>query len=201
MFNSTASTWTPIVQRSVPSEAEREAMKEITLTRGKVTLVDDEDYDQLRALKWHAIGSDKYGWYAACIIHGSTVEMHRFILGRPAGMEVDHVDRNGLNNTRNNLRLATHAENMRNRCIARNNTSGFKGVHWNRKDSRRVAQMKFNGQYIYLSYYCNAIDAARAYDSKASELYGEFARLNFPNEILSGEDIERTRVRRNRRGR
>lgn len=175
-------------------------MKEISLTRGKVALVDDDDYEWLIAFKWHAIGSDKYGWYAACIISGSTVEMHRFIMGRPEGMEVDHADRNSLNNTRRNLRVVTHAQNVRNRRIQQNNKSGFRGVYLHQRDGRWIAQIKFNGKYVYLGCFRNAVDAAKAYDSKAVEVYGEFAQPNFPDVLLTSAQVERLRVRRYRKG-
>lgn len=109
-----------------------------------------------------------------------TVYMHRLILGLGADESVDHKDGDGLNNTRANLRPATHQQNLCNQILSAANTSGFKGVI--RREQRNMtawrAQIKFRGQNIFIGNYPTPEDAARAYDRKALELFGSFAKTN-----------------------
>ena len=96
----------------------------------------------------------------------------------PDGKSVDHRDGNRLNNSRANLRVCEHYENLRNRGKQKNNTTGFCGVYKNR--DRYQAQIKMNGKCLYFGTYPTPEEAARAYDEAALKLHGEFARLNFP---------------------
>lgn len=105
--------------------------------------------------------------------------MHRLIAGASPDEFVDHVDGNGLNNCRANLRVATKQENSRNRAASASNPSGFKGVTWNKQDRRFRAKTMLGGRYYYLGSFTTAEAAARAYDTFAKEHHGEFARLNF----------------------
>ena len=101
-------------------------------------------------------------------------------MGAVAGVEVDHRDGNTLNNSRANLRCATKAQNQSNRAAAASNRStGFKGVHMDDRGRFRAAIVA-NGVTYRLGHYDTAELAARAYDAKAIEVHGEFARLNFP---------------------
>lgn len=154
-------------------------MKEVVLTREKVAIVDDEDYERVSAFKWQARkGKRDSTWYAR---KSGSVLMHRFILGLlPQGPKVDHKDGNGLNNTRQNLRIASVLENNRSRGMARNNTSGFKGVRC--LGGRWYAYISINGKAKHFGGFASAEEAARGYDCLAVEHYGEFARLNFPRE-------------------
>jgi AP2-like factor, euAP2 lineage len=113
-------------------------MKEIKLTQDKVALVDDEDYEEVSAFNWHAFRGGKT-FYAQRYIklpngREAMQLMHRQILGLAHGdkLQVDHKDRNSLNNTRENLRVATAAQNGANNGKQRGNKSGFKGVSWDR---------------------------------------------------------------------
>lgn len=169
-------------------------MKEIQLTNGGVALVDDADFDLLNQYKWgrkqysptriYAVrqeGTWKFGTY-------KMIRMHRQILGLPNGRypEVDHRDLNGLNNQRGNLRLATHSLNRANRRKQRNNTSGFKGVFFNNKRFAKPWYAKIgsdkSGTARSGGFFATAEEAARRYDEMAIEVYGQFARVNFPNE-------------------
>jgi hypothetical protein len=108
--------------------------------------------------------------------------MHRTILGAPQGHMVDHINRDGLDNRRINLRAATRAQNACN-AIKRHSirsTSQFKGVHWDKARSRWAAQIKKLGKVTNIGRFISEEDAARAYDTAAKKVYGEFARLNFP---------------------
>jgi hypothetical protein len=105
--------------------------------------------------------------------------MHRLILGAPDDMHVDHVNGNGLDNRRNNIRIASRAENMANRKKHKNNTSGFMGV-WQAASGRWRARLWHNNKRHNLGTYDTREEAAHAYDAMARKLHGEFATLNFP---------------------
>src|SRR5690606_21975431 len=106
------------------------------------------------------------------------VPMHRQIMGFPEGMEVDHIDRDGLNNRRSNLRLATHHQNAYN-AQKRKSRSGFRGVTWYAPYQKWVAVIMHQGKKHYLGYFDDPADGGRAYDEAARKLHGEFATLNF----------------------
>ncbi len=152
----------------------------ITLTRGKVALIDLADLPKVAEYRWCAVLMRNRSWYAAAHQRGSRrgsapVRMHNVLLGH---LGVDHIDGDGLNNRRNNLRPATDEQNKRNRRISKNNTSGYKGVFLDR--GRWRACIDEHGRRHYLGYFATAEEAARAYDAAAREGHGEFANLNFP---------------------
>jgi hypothetical protein len=156
-------------------------MKTIQLTQGKVALVDDEDFDRINQSKWQAV-KDRKGWYARRSIQTpsgrTSINMHREVLHFSSGdPEVDHRDHNGLDNRKENLRPATDAQ----QCMNRNGWSkiGFKGVHrLPNKSKPWQSRIHFNGKLINLGVFATPIEAARAYNAKALELFGQFARLN-----------------------
>jgi len=162
---------------------------EVPLTQGQTAIIDEADAERVLVYKWFASKDKTYsggGKFVAKrnVVHKGkrTVEsMHKFIMNTPESLCIDHIDRNPLNNTRKNLRLSTKAENLRNRSKQVNNKSGYKGVCWNKQAQKYHAQITHKGKRIHLGYYRNAEDAARVYDLKAKELFGEFAYLNFSN--------------------
>jgi hypothetical protein len=164
-------------------------MKEIPLTQGKVTLVDDEDYERLSQYKWFAQKA-QYTFYAIRRkrVNGkwTHVRMHRIILGliHGDGKDIDHRNRNGLDNQKNNLRLASPSLNGLNRKIHSNNTSGYRGVSYKSRDNIWVATIKFNKMMIYCGCFHDPITAAKAYDHASIEHWKENAILNFPLEVL-----------------
>ena len=111
--------------------------------------------------------------------------MHRQIMNAPKGTPIDHKDHNGLNNTRENLRLATISENARN-CekTKRPTSSKYKGVCWNKKSKKWQAHIHYNGISIHLGLFDSEEDAAKAYDEAAKIYHGEFAVLNFPEVLV-----------------
>lgn len=155
-------------------------MKQIPLTQGLVALVDEEDYDRVMAAgKWYARrgGSTFYAQRRAPQGGDRKIRLHSFLTGWPL---VDHINLDGLDNRRANLRQASHAENMWNRRRLSNNTSGFKGVRWHKVHGKWEARIRTDGRRRHLGSWSTAEEAAHAYDAAARELHGEFARLNFP---------------------
>lgn len=157
---------------------------EVPLTRGLIAVIDDADEKLVASYKWCAYGSNR-GWYA--IAGSGRILMHRLIMDAPAGMEVDHINWNGLDNRRMNLRIATNGQNRVNqpKRMAENPTSRFKGVSWDYRRQLWVARASFQGKSLYLGGFEVEEDAARAYDEKAYALWGDFAYLNFGGDLLS----------------
>jgi len=147
--------------------------------------VDKADYCRLCQYRWCATGTDRP--YACRREHGRTIYMHREIMQAPPGLCVDHIHGVTLDNRRANLRLCTLAENMRNR---RGNSGRDlpKGVTWESHCGKYKASIGCDGVPKHIGYFDAPIEAARAYDRKALELFGEFARLNFPQEVERGSD-------------
>jgi hypothetical protein len=166
-------------------------MKEISLTQGRVALVDDDDFESLSQYKWcsHFNPLAPVGRQHRAIrrtksrggIPRQLILMHRAVMGAcPTDPQVDHKNGNPLDNRKENLRFATSSQNHANRQIGANNTSGYKGVsrcHGGRVE-RFKAQVKVNGVAHFLGRFDTAIEAAKAYNEAAKRLFGEFAYLN-----------------------
>lgn len=154
-------------------------VKEIPLTNSAlVTLVDDEDYELLAENRWQ-INKDS-GVQRTSRFRGRlfNVMMHRVIMNAPDGVEVDHRNRNPLDNWKDNLRLSTHAENTRNASKAGGKSSRFKGVSWYKAGELWTAYIRANGRQLHLGRFLREEDAALAYNEAASQYFGEFACLN-----------------------
>ena len=159
-------------------------MKRIPLTQGKFAIVDDDDYKRLIQYNWHtAKGRNTY--YASRYIknngkYTSRIK-HQDIINIPSGFETDHKNRKGYDNRRCNLRICTRAQNSQNSKPPKTSkhSSRYKGVSWFKQTKKWRAYIKKQNVFTSLGYYKNEIDAARAYDRKAKELFGEFAWTNF----------------------
>lgn len=152
-----------------------EDYRTIPLTKGKEAKVDSEDYDRLSKHKWYTHTSGKNEYARRCGPDGRFY-MHREILGAPEGMQVDHINHDGLDNRKCNLRIATPSQNMCNQKSGRGQ-SRFKGV--SRTESGRWAsEIWVNSKKHYLGRYDTEEDAARAYNRVAEKYHGEFAKLN-----------------------
>jgi hypothetical protein len=155
----------------------------IPLTRGQNTLVDTADYEWLNQWNWCALWN-KYtqSFYAARgkSVNGHTkaFQMAREILHCNPNENADHRNHDTLDNRRKNLRKATSLQNNNNQKIRSDNTSGYKGVSWNRSMKMWVARIQHKGKRIFLGYFASAKKAALAYDNAAKKFHGEFAVLN-----------------------
>ena len=167
-----------IPHRRKPPSPQSDGIRFIPLTKGKFAIVDVEDYDWLSKYKWHAVKCDSR-FYAYRSKNRRSVSMHREIMRAPKGMVVDHIDGNSSNNRRTNLRVCTVSQNHQNRRRTYG-SSKYKGTWWDKRRKKWVAGITFKGKYIYLGFFDSEIEAAKAYDKKAAELFGEFAYLNFP---------------------
>jgi hypothetical protein len=158
--------------------------REIPLTRGLVAIVDAADYDDLSQFKWFVSANDKSGPYAvrSARTQGRRTKerMHRRLL--PTAPIVDHINGNGLDNRRSNLRAVTTAQNMRNRSgLDASNTSGYRGVHWRKDVQKWRAWIRVDYRGWHLGLFDTAEEAAHAFDAAALQLFGDYAGyLNFP---------------------
>jgi hypothetical protein len=153
------------------------SVRHIGLSGGLFAIVDAADFEGLSRYNWRATGGDSS--YACCEIGGKKVYMHRLIMNPPAGMVVDHINGNRWDNRRGNLRVCTQAENLRNSRKSRG-TSRFKGVFWDAVRRKWRAIIRYQGKTVHLGRFSDEVKAARAYDRAAVKLFGQYARLNFP---------------------
>lgn len=169
-----------------------ESYREIALTRGQVALVDTDDYERISRHRWSACWSENNKSFYAVrseMVEGKRVKiaMASEILDICPPLIADHRFHNTLDNRRfingtPNLRIATDAQNRRNKKPYSSNTSGYKGVSFSKKQSKWVANIMIDGKFKHLGYSECKHEAAKIYDRKAYEVYGEFAYLNFPHE-------------------
>lgn len=153
--------------------------KDISLSSGYVTVVDDGDYDWLNQHKWSALRANGRIYASRCIWDGKknhSILMHRLIMCAPKGIYVDHRDLDSLRNCRDNLRICLQRQNLCNSNGHKDRKSQFKGVWMDKRRSKWVAE--FRGRY--LGQFIDEEAAARAYDAAAIAGAGEFARPNFP---------------------
>ena len=156
-------------------------MKEIKLTNTElIALIDDEDYPIVSRFAWYI---DSTGYAKTCLRDDKKkveIRLHKLIMGTNVSckLQIDHINRNRLDNRKENLRYCTIAENRRNRSKS-NGISKYKGVSWDKERAKWYASIKYNYKNIYLGRHDNEITAAQAYDKKAKELFGEFAAPNF----------------------
>lgn len=147
-------------------------MKTIKLTQNKVALINDEDFIKVSQIKWYY----DHG-YAAHKDRKGKLYLHRFLL--PNAKTIDHINHNGLDNRRSNLRICNQSLNGANqRMQTRPKSSRFKGVVWHKLGKKWCAQTKQNGRQVYLGLFERESEAALAYNQKVKELFGDFALLN-----------------------
>jgi HNH endonuclease/AP2 domain len=153
----------------------------ITLTKGFIAVIDVADVPLVEGFNWTALVRPHAVYaYRRLTVSGRSgpcVLLHRAILGIEDDRQGDHIDCDGLNNRRSNLRIATRSENQRNQRRSRANTSGIKGVTWDTGAQKWRAQIKSDIGNRYLGVFPNIEDAAKAYAAASEELHGEFGRL------------------------
>lgn len=158
--------------------------KDIQLSAGYITTIDDDDFERVSQFKWSASIRRKDGEVTKVYAFRQvgpkkkreSVYLHRFIMEAAPDICVDHRNSNGLDNRRENLRLATHAQNQHNRGKHPKNRSGFKGVTWNIALGKWHSQIKVNSGNVHLGYFTDIVEAAEAYKQAAARLHGDFAQ-------------------------
>jgi len=151
-------------------------MKKIKLTQGKFAIVDNGDFESLNKCKWYYVKT--HGLEYALGNNPSTL-MHRVIIDAKKGEVTDHINGNGLDNRRKNLRICTIQENTRNQRLSIKSTSGVKGVTYHIKAKKWQAQITVNEKVTYLGIFKKKSQAKNAYNKAAKKFFGEFARLNY----------------------
>lgn len=151
----------------------------VPLTKGFEAIIDASDAEFVGKNNWSVRVMPTTQYAQRTTRRGGkvkTIPMHRALLGCGGGYDVDHIDGNGLNNRRDNLRVATRAGNKRNSRRPSNNTSGYKGVSWRKRESLWTASICCNGKQMHLGYFSSAEDAHDAYAKAATFYFGAFAR-------------------------
>lgn len=170
------------VKRKIIDQPLDQPFRYIPLTQGKVTIIDKEDYDELSKFNWFAWNNAlTNSFYAARNIpvgdKQRMTQMHRVLLNiYDPSIEVDHKDRDTLNNRKYNLRIATDLQNCTNQGRRKDNKTGFKGVSFSRP-GKWQATIQFQGKQLYLGLFNSPEDAYEVYKKKAMELFGEFVCL------------------------
>lgn len=154
----------------------------VPLTKGYEAVIDAADVELVASRRWFAnvstwSGSATVRVYAAATIRNTTVSMHKLLLIDAGKMQVDHIDGDGLNNRRSNLRLVSTAQNQWNQRRHSDNTSGVKGVHRSSRDKKWCAQIRVSNKVHSLGHFDTLEAAAAAYAEASKRLHGEFGRL------------------------
>ncbi len=151
----------------------RDYMKKIFVSPDYVAWVDDEDYATLSAFKWYHV-KNRTTVYAYTRMHGKQTPMHTLLVPNS-----DHINHDGLDNQKHNLRPATQSQNrMNSRKLSTITSSKYKGVCWHKKAQKWMAHIKVNRKPRYLGLFIQEWDAAEAYNDAATKLFGAFAHLN-----------------------
>jgi hypothetical protein len=160
--------------------------RKIPLTQGQFAIVDDDDFEKLAGYKWAAMKNGR-NFYASRTVklkdgrhRQVNIQMHRKILNAPKDALVDHINHNGLDNRRANLRFVTSRQNSWNVRKRHGCSSKYKGVHLQKRDGKWLANIICRGERFYLGCFDDEQSAAKAYDEKAKQLFKDYAVLNFP---------------------
>ena len=161
-------------------------MNKIRLSNDKLTLVDKKDFITYNKFKWHCIKRGRH-FHVYRRSNNKTIYLHREILKAKKGQIVDHINRNGLDNRRSNLRIVNKSKNANN-AVYRHNTSGYRGVSMRKNENRNKpyrCYINYNGKQYFLGNFRSAIEAAKKYDEAAIKYFGKNTYLNFPKKCES----------------
>lgn len=148
--------------------------RRIKLTQGKYALIDHEDFELVSRFKWY-FSSLGYVSRSGCKKHFT---LHQLIMKTKKGEYVDHVNRNKLDNRKENLRIVTNQQNSFNRIKSKNNKTGYKGVTYNKNANKFMSYINLNYKQIYLGLFNDKKEAAQSYNIAAIKYHGKFARIN-----------------------
>lgn len=140
-------------------------------------MVDDEDFEKLNEIKWNLLSVNGTNQYAVTYKNNRPLLMHRIMLDFPKGKEIDHINGNGLDNRRKNLRVCTHSENLKNKRMRKDNTSGHIGVWWSYEKGKWRSGIRVNGEFKHLGLFKNKLKAAMVYKLAAEKYFGEFKHI------------------------
>jgi hypothetical protein len=153
----------------------------VPLTRGYEAIIDAADVPIVDGFNWRAMVEAHTVYAARSDYSGQKVRLillHRLLMGEPDGFPIDHIDCDGLNNRRGNLRIVTVWQNTQNAKVRRDSTSGLKGVTWHRRDRKWHAKIQSHGRRHHLGYYDTPDEAHAAYCAASVKLHGEFGRTS-----------------------
>lgn len=157
-------------------------MKTIPLSQGKVALVDDEDFCEVSRFKWYAYTNGRRVYAYRTLNKGKSGRgmqyMHTFLMGKKKGIVIDHINRNGIDNRRSNLRQCTHEQNLLNQGKLGGCTSIYKGVSRVGESKKWIAYINHNKKRYRLGRFDTEEDAAIAYNTASMKFFGEFAYIN-----------------------
>ncbi|AFM40318.1 AP2 domain-containing protein [Desulfosporosinus acidiphilus SJ4] len=146
----------------------------MTFSNGTELLIDSEEGKRVKSYNWF-LNEKGYAWAK---INGQRIRLHRFLINAPADLQVDHINNIKVDNRKSNLRLATNKENRRNEGLRKSNSTGAKGVNFDKRRKKYRAYITVDGRYIHLGYYSTIEKASIAYDHSAEQYFDEFARPN-----------------------
>jgi hypothetical protein len=158
-------------------------MKKISLTQDKYAIVDDSDYVFLNKNKWCLNSRPgrklSYAKRAITLENGKQkfISMHSLLIDTPKGMVVDHIDGDGLNNQRKNLRICSHTQNTRNASLSKRNKSGSKGIFWNKTNNKWKVSIGVDKKLLHIGYFINKEEAQKAYRNASLIYHKEFSRI------------------------
>lgn len=148
-----------------------ESYVEMFTTKGNPFLIDKNDYERVKNVCWHM---DAHGYILGCV-NGKEVRLHRFLTKCPETEIVDHINQNKADNRKCNLRIVNHSQNNMNKPMQKNNTSGFVGVNYNKKNRKWTSFIAVNSRQIYLGSFENIQDAAEARKKAEAKYFGAFS--------------------------